>query len=130
MSIESLWGVGPDHRRDELGRGDPFEHHLTRRTEAEFSGRLGQLPQERRHQDLARSGLAGQPAGNDDGSSQEVVSIPNGFAGVQTEVDADGLVRVFDADLSNACWMAIAQRRARPALEKATMNPSPCDFTS
>jgi hypothetical protein len=94
----------PAHGRQAIHAGEPLQLRLGRRLEREFPRALGKLADERRDQDLGSARLRGDPCGQDDGLSEEVVGLLGRFSGVQADPKAQ--VRTFVA--------AILQRSLDP----------------
>ena len=62
--------------------------------EGELTRPLDELLRQGRHEDLARAGRVGQPAGHDDRVPEVVVALVHRVAGVDADVDRDGLAVV------------------------------------
>ena len=81
----------PFHRVERVRTVEALQLHPAGGAEAEVAPGLDDLAHERRHQDLAATGLVGDPGREDDGLPEEIAVLEDGFAGVHADPDAQGV---------------------------------------
>src|SRR5438876_7034204 len=76
---------------------ETLECRLLPAVEGKFAAGVGQLFHEGRGEDLSAAGFAGDPRSQDDGVSEEAVSVLDRLPGVQADADADRLLGMLGA---------------------------------
>src|SRR2546426_11642655 len=89
LSVRGGKSFDLDHSVNRVRRREAVEFQLALVLEAEVSGALGQLFDNRGGEDLAAAGLIGDACGQDDVLSVEVGLLPDCLSGMQSDAQAD-----------------------------------------
>src|SRR2546422_84598 len=120
----------PPHLEHLSHAGETLQLDRSPLPEGDIARALAELLQHRGDQDLPAARNARDAGGEDHVLAEEILGLLDHLARVEPDPHLDGFLGMPRAVAAIARCIAIAQRIARRALEKATMKPSPCDFTS